>query len=158
MLFRSIHAANRDGIKKIVAQQFKVGAQITAHGLMPILEPEVSITMSDKEEAEIMLHTVLLERLDKLPPSQQIMLKLTLPETSNHYHELCQHPRVLSVVALSGGYSRTEANIRLAKNTSMIASFSRALTEGLKNSQSDVEFDQALGKTIDSIYQASVSG
>ena len=153
-----IHAANRDGIKKIVAQQFKVGAQITAHGLMPILEPEVSITISDKEEAEIMLHKALLERLDKLPPSKQIMLKLTLPETSNHYHELCQHPRVLSVVALSGGYSRTEANIRLAKNTSMIASFSRALTEGLKNSQSDVEFDQALGKTIDSIYQASVSG
>ena len=131
-----IHAANRDGIKKIVAQQFKVGAQITAHGLMPILEPEVSITMSDKEAAEIMLHKALLERLDKLPPSQQIMLKLTLPETSNHYYELCQHPRVLSVVALSGGYSRAEANIRLAKNTSMIASFSRALTEGLNNNQS----------------------
>jgi len=111
-----IHAANRDGIKRIVAQQFKVGAQIAAHGLMPILEPEVSITMSDKEEAEIMLHKALLERLDKLLPSQQIMLKLTLPETSNRYHELCQHPRVLSVVALSGGYSRTEANIRLAKN------------------------------------------
>ena len=153
-----IHAANRDGINKIVAQQFKVGAQITAHGLMPILEPEVSITMSDKEEAEIMLHKALLERLDKLPPSQRIMLKLTLPETSNHYRELCQHPRVLSVVALSGGYSRSEANIRLAKNTSMIASFSRALTEGLNNNQSDVEFDQALSKTIDSIYQASISG
>ena len=153
-----IHAANSDGIKKIVAQQFKVGAQIAAHGLMPILEPEVSITISDKEEAEIMLHTALLERLDKLPPNQRIMLKLTLPETSNHYHELCRHPRVLSVVALSGGYSRSEANIRLAKNTSIIASFSRALTEGLKNNQSDTEFDQALSEAIDCIYQASIAG
>ena len=153
-----IHAANRNGINKIVAQQFKVGAQITAHGLMPILEPEVSITISDKEEAEIMLHTALLERLDKLPTSQRIMLKLTLPETCNHYHELCQHPRVLSVVALSGGYSQSEANIRLAKNTSIIASFSRALTEGLKNNQSNAEFDQALSEAIDCIYQASIAG
>ena len=153
-----IHAANHDGIRKIVEQQFKVGAQITAHGLMPILEPEITITIPDKEEAETRLHSALLENLDNLPLNHRVMLKLTLPEVANHYQELCQHPRVLSVVALSGGYSRTEAIARLAKNTSMIASFSRALTEGLTAQQSDAEFDQALCQTIDGIYQASISG
>lgn len=153
-----IHAANYNGIKKIVKQQFKIGAQITAHGLMPILEPEVTITISDKEEAEIMLHAALLENLDNLSSNQRVMLKLTLPEVPNHYRELCEHPRVLSVVALSGGYSRSEAIARLAKNTSMIASFSRALTEGLTAKQSDTQFDQALSQTIDDIYHASISG
>jgi fructose-bisphosphate aldolase class I len=153
-----IHAANHNGIRKIVEQQFKVGAQITAHGLMPILEPEIIITISDKKDAETILHAALLEALDKLPSNQRVILKLTLPEVDNHYSELCQHPRVLSVVALSGGYSRSEAIARLAKNTSMIASFSRALTEGLTAQQSDAEFDQALSQTIDGIYQASISG
>ena len=153
-----IHAANHKGIRKIVEQQFKVGAQITAHGLMPILEPEIIITISDKKDAETILHAALLEALDKLPSNQRVILKLTLPEVDNHYSELCQHPRVLSVVALSGGYSRSEAIARLAKNTSMIASFSRALTEGLTAQQSDAEFDQALSQTIDGIYQASISG
>jgi fructose-bisphosphate aldolase class I len=153
-----IHAANHNGIRKIVEQQFKVGAQITAHGLMPILEPEIIITISDKKDAETILHAALLEALDKLPSNQRVILKLTLPEVDNHYSELCQHPRVLSVVALSGGYSRSEAIARLTKNTSMIASFSRALTEGLTAQQSDAEFDQALSQTIDGIYQASISG
>jgi fructose-bisphosphate aldolase class I len=153
-----IHAANHNGIRKIVEQQFKVGAQITAHGLVPILEPEIIITISDKKEAETILHASLLESLDKLPSNQIVILKLTLPEVDNHYYELCQHPRVLSVMALSGGYSRSEAIARLAKNTSMIASFSRALTEGLTAQQSDAEFDQALSQTIDGIYQASISG
>ena len=153
-----IHAANHNGIRKIVEQQFKVGAQITAHGLVPILEPEIIITISDKKEAETILHASLLESLDKLASNQIVILKLTLPEVDNHYYELCQHPRVLSVMALSGGYSRSEAIARLAKNTSMIASFSRALTEGLTAQQSDAEFDQALSQTIDGIYQASISG
>ena len=153
-----IHAANQNGISKIVDQQFKIGAQITAHGLIPILEPEVTITAFDKEEAEIMLLAALLEYLDKLLPNQKVMLKLTLPEVANHYHELCQHPRVLSVVALSGGYTRSQATRRLAKNTSVIASFSRALTEGLTANQSNTEFDRALTLAIDGIFEASISG
>ena len=153
-----IHAANRDGIYQVVAQQFEIGRQIASQGLVPILEPEVSITIADKARAETILKAALIEQLDNLPSNQSVMLKLTLPELPNHYFELCKHPRVLSVVALSGGYSRAEANKRLAQNTSVIASFSRALTEGLSTKQNDDEFDQTLSKTINEIKQASISG
>ena len=153
-----IHAANRDGIYQVVAQQFEIGRQIASQGLVPILEPEVNITIADKAKAEKILKAALIEQLDNLPPNQSVMLKLTLPEVPNHYFELCKHPRVLSVVALSGGYSRAEANERLAQNKSVIASFSRALTEGLSAQQNDGEFDQTLSKTINEIKQASISG
>ena len=153
-----IHAANRDGIYQVVAQQFEIGRQIASQGLVPILEPEVNITIADKARAETILKAALIEQLDNLPSNQSVMLKLTLPELPNHYFELCKHPRVLSVVALSGGYSRAEANERLAQNTSVIASFSRALTEGLSTHQNDDEFDQTLSKTINEIKQASISG
>lgn len=153
-----IHAANRDGIYQVVAQQFEIGRQIASQGLVPILEPEVNITIADKARAEKILKAALIEQLDNLPSNQSVMLKLTLPEVPNHYFELCKHPRVLSVVALSGGYSRAEANERLAQNTSVIASFSRALTEGLSAQQNDGEFDQTLSKTINEIKQASISG
>ena len=153
-----IHAANRDGIYQVVAQQFEIGRQIASQGLVPILEPEVNITIADKARAEKILKAALIEQLDNLPSKQSVMLKLTLPEVPNHYFELCKHPRVLSVVALSGGYSRAEANERLAQNTSVIASFSRALTEGLSAQQNDGEFDQTLSKTINEIKQASISG
>ena len=153
-----IHAANRDGIYQLVAQQFEIGRQIASQGLVPILEPEVNITIADKARAETILKAALIEQLDNLPSNQSVMLKLTLPELPNHYFELCKHPRVLSVVALSGGYSRAEANKRLAQNTSVIASFSRALTEGLSTQQNDDEFDQTLSKTINEIKQASISG
>ena len=153
-----IHAANRDGIYQVVAQQFEIGRQIASQGLVPILEPEVNITIADKARAETILKAALIEQLDNLPSNQSVMLKLTLPELPNHYFELCKHPRVLSVVALSGGYSRAEANERLAQNTSVIASFSRALTEGLSTQQNDDEFDQTLSKIINEIKQASISG
>ena len=153
-----IHAANRDGIYQVVAQQFEIGRQIASQGLVPILEPEVNITIADKARAETILKAALIEQLDNLPSNQSVMLKLTLPELPNHYFELCKHPCVLSVVALSGGYSRAEANERLAQNTSVIASFSRALTEGLSTQQNDDEFDQTLSKTINEIKQASISG
>jgi len=153
-----IHAANRDGIYQVVAQQFEIGRQIASQGLVPILEPEVNITIADKARAEKILKAALIEQLDNLPSNQSVMLKLTLPEVPNHYFELCKHPRVLSVVALSGGYSRAEANERLAQNKSVIASFSRALTEGLSAQQNDGEFDQTLSKSINEIKQASISG
>ncbi len=151
-----IGAANAEGIKANVAQQFEFGRQILSHGLVPILEPEVTISISDKAAAEDMLRAEILSHLDA--SEHNIMLKLTLPETANHYKDLINHPRVLSVVALSGGYSRAEANERLSQNTGMIASFSRALTEGLSAQQSDAEFDATLAGTIDSIYAASIAG
>ena len=153
-----ISEANADGIDAIVAQQFEIGKQILAHGLMPILEPEVTITIADKAQAEDMLLAALTQHLDALPDGQQIMLKLTLPETANLYQSLVDHPKVLRIVALSGGYDRTEANSRLAQNTGIIASFSRALTEGLSAQQSDDDFNTTLAETIDAIYQASVAG
>jgi len=153
-----IHGANPTGITKIVAQQFEIGAQIIAQGLIPILEPEISITISNKAEAENLLRDTILTHLDALPADQTVMLKVTLPETANLYSRLSQHQRVLSVVALSGGYSRAEANARLSQNSKMIASFSRALTEGLSAQQSDAEFDQTLAQTIDEIYRASIVG
>ena len=152
-----IHGANAAGIAEIMDQQFAVGSDIIDAGLMPILEPEVSISIADKAAAEDILSAAVLERLNQLPGNRQVMLKLTLPETANHYQELINHPRVLRVVALSGGYSRIDANGKLAQNSGMIASFSRALTEGLSAQQSDADFNDALGQSIDGIYQASVA-
>ena len=153
-----IDAASASGIAANVAQQFEVGSTILDHGLVPIIEPEVTITIADKAEAEELLRTEIARHLDALPAGREVMLKLTLPETANHYLPLIQHPRCLRVVALSGGYSRDEANNRLSQNTGMIASFSRALTEGLSAQQSDTDFDAMLAGTIDSIYQASIAG
>ena len=153
-----IDAASPSGIAAVVDQQFDVGAQVLARGLVPIIEPEVTISIPDKAAAEDILLAELTRRLDALPESSQVMLKLTLPEAANLYRPLVDHPRVLRVVALSGGYSRDEANARLAKNAGVIASFSRALTEGLSADQTDSEFDRVLGETIDSIYRASVAG
>jgi len=153
-----IHAANADGIAANVAQQFEVGRQILSHGLVPIIEPEVTITISDKAEAEDILLAEITKQLDSVPADQQVMLKLTLPEKANQYKSLVDHPRVMRVVALSGGYSRQEANARLCQNTGIIASFSRALTEGLSAGQTDADFDTTLASTIDSIYDASCAG
>jgi fructose-bisphosphate aldolase, class I len=150
-----IKQANADGIRAVVAQQFEVARQVLGHGLVPIVEPEVDIKCPDKAAAEKILKAELLAQLDKLPATQQVMLKLTLPEVDNFFKELVAHPRVLKVVALSGGYSRDEANARLARQNGIIASFSRALTEGLTAQQSDAEFNAALDGAIESIYQAS---
>lgn len=153
-----INQANAAGIKAIVAQQFAVGQQVIGHGLVPILEPEINIKMSHKAEAEVMLRDAILAELDKLAPNQVVMLKLTLPEVPNTYAPLVAHPKVMRVVALSGGYSRAEANRRLAENTGVIASFSRALTEGLSAQQSDDDFNTTINTTIEDIFAASVAG
>ncbi|SIT75694.1 fructose bisphosphate aldolase [Pontibaca methylaminivorans] len=153
-----IDAADTRGIAANVAQQFEVGQQILDHGLVPIIEPEVTISIPDKAEAEAILRDEIAARLDKLPEGVEVMLKLTLPEVANHYRPLVDHPRVMRVVALSGGYSRHEANQRLAQNGGIIASFSRALTEGLSADQSEAEFDRVLSEAIDSIYTASCAG
>ena len=153
-----IDAANAQGIKDVVAQQFEVGKQILAHGLVPIIEPEVTISIADKAQAEDMLLAALTQQLNALPAGTEVMLKLTLPEVANHYKSLVEHPAVMRVVALSGGYSRDESNSRLAQNTGVIASFSRALTEGLSAQQSDADFNATIAATIDSIYQASIAG
>ncbi len=153
-----IDAANATGIEANVAQQFEVGRQILEAGLVPIIEPEVTISIADKAEAEDLLLARLTAHLDTLPEGHEVMLKLTLPETANHYESLVDHPRVLRVVALSGGYSRDEANARLAQNRGVIASFSRALTEGLSAQQSDAEFNATIAATIDAIHAASVAG
>ena len=152
-----INGANAAGIDAVVAQQFEVGKQILAAGLMPIIEPEVNIKAADKKEAEALLKAALLKQLDALTGDQKVMLKLTIPSVDGFYTELVKHPRVLRVVALSGGYSRDESNALLAKNPGVIASFSRALTEGLTAQQSDAEFNAALDKAIESIYQASIT-
>ncbi len=153
-----INAASPSGIAAVVEQQFEIGNIILDHGLVPIIEPEVTISISDKAEAEAILRDEIAKHLDTLPEGREVMLKLTLPETANHYKPLVDHPRLLRVVALSGGYSRDEANDRLSKNTGMIASFSRALTEGLSAQQSDAEFNDTIAASIDSIHRASVSG
>lgn len=153
-----IHAANQAGIAANVAQQFEVGNQILSHGLVPIIEPEVNITIADKAAAEDILLAEITKQLDTVPADKQVMLKLSLPENANQYKTLVDHPRVMRVVALSGGYSREEANRRLCENTGMIASFSRALTEGLSAQQSDADFDTLLASTIESIYDASCAG
>src|SRR5688572_3742831 len=150
-----IKLANPEGVKAVVAQQFEVAKQVLSHGLVPIVEPEVDIKSPDKAGAEKLLKAELIAHLDKLPANQQVMLKLTIPEVDNLYADLVKHPRVLKVVALSGGYSRDEANKRLARQKGMIASFSRALSEGLTAQQSDAEFNGALDKAIQSIWEAS---
>lgn len=152
-----INAANPAGIAANIAQQFEVGHQILGHGLVPILEPEVNIKIADKAEAEELVLAEITKNLDSVKDGQQIMLKLSLPTKANLYKPLIDDPRVMRVVALSGGYSREEANDLLAANIGMIASFSRATAEGLSAGQSDAEFDAMLASTIDSIYQASCS-
>jgi fructose-bisphosphate aldolase class I len=146
---------NPEGIKAVVKQQFEVAKQVLSHGLIPIVEPEVDIKNPDKKGSEENLKKEILAELDKLPADQQVMLKLTIPDVDNLYADLVKHPRVLKVVALSGGYSRDEANKRLARQNGMIASFSRALSEGLSAQQSDADFNGSLDKAIESIYQAS---
>ena len=153
-----IDAASPSGIAANVAQQFDFGRQILAKGLMPIIEPEVTISIADKKEAERILRDEIIKNLDKLPAGQQVMLKLTIPSEVNFFKPLIDHPKVMRVVALSGGYSREDANAMLAKNTGLIASFSRALSEGLSAQQSDAQFNGELEKTIKSIYDASVAG
>jgi len=150
-----IKQANPAGIQAIVDQQFAIGRQIIAAGLVPIIEPEVDIHCPDKAAAEDLLKAAILAALGKLPEGQLVMLKLTIPTRDNLYADCIAHPRVLKVVALSGGYSRDEANTRLARQKGMVASFSRALTEGLTAQQSDAQFDAALDQAIESIYQAS---
>ncbi|TWG90890.1 fructose-bisphosphate aldolase class I [Luteimonas sp. J16] len=152
-----IKANNAKGIAAVLDQQFEVARQVVAAGLVPIIEPEVDIKAADKAQIEVALKQGLLERLDALDPSGPVMLKLTLPEVDGFFKELVEHPVVLRVVALSGGYSRDEANARLARNPGVIASFSRALTEGLTAQQSDDEFNKALDASIESIYQASIT-
>jgi fructose-bisphosphate aldolase class I len=150
-----IKHADAAGINAVVAQQFEVGRQILAAGLMPIIEPEVDINSSTKQEAEALLKSAILAQLDQQPADQPVMLKLTLPSIDDFYLDLVQHPRVLRVVALSGGYSRDDANARLARNHGVIASFSRALTEGLSAQQSDDEFNGTIDAAIASIFAAS---
>ncbi len=150
-----IKLANVEGVHAVVDQQFEVGHRILLHGLVPIIEPEVDIHSPDKAQAEDLLKKAILEHLDKIPEGQQVMLKLTLPEKDDFYKECIEHPRCLRVVALSGGYSREEANARLARNHGMIASFSRALSEGLSAKQSQAEFDKMLDASIASIFAAS---
>jgi fructose-bisphosphate aldolase class I len=151
-----IKQANAVGIKAVVEQQFEIGKQICAKGLVPIIEPEVDIKCPDKAAAEDLLLAELVKQLDKLGDDQNVMLKLTLPEKAGLYTPLTNHPRVVRVVALSGGYSRDHANEVLAKNPNVIASFSRALSEGLTAQQTDSEFDAMIDKTIQAIYEASI--
>lgn len=153
-----VNAANPAGIKAVVKQQFEIGEQVIKAGLMPMLEPEVTITIADKAEAEAILRDEILAELDALDDSKQVMLKLSLPTVPNFYKPLIDHPRVLKVVCLSGGYSREEANAKLAQNTGMIASFSRALIQGLNAKQVDSDFDAILGAATKEIHAASVAG
>ena len=150
-----IHSASASGIEKVVQQQFDVAKQIISKGFMPIVEPEVNIESTDKSACEVLLKAEILRNLERLEGDQQVMLKLTLPEEAGFYKELIDHPQVLKVVALSGGYSRDEACDRLAQNPGMIASFSRAFTEGLSKQQSDEEFAKTIDASIDKIYSAS---
>ena len=150
-----IKTDNTTGANAVVQQQFEIGRQILAAGLVPIIEPEIDINSPQKRAAEDLLKTALLKQLDQLEADQQVMLKLTLPEQDNFYATCIDHPNVLKVVALSGGYSREEANQRLARQNGMVASFSRALSEGLSAQQSDDEFNNVLDASIESIFQAS---
>jgi len=152
-----IKAHNAKGIAEVLDQQFELGRQVLAAGLVPIIEPEVDINAADKQAIEVELKRGLLARLDTLDASTPVMLKLTLPEVDGDFQELVDHPAVLKVVALSGGYSRDDANARLARNPGVIASFSRALTEGLSAQQDDAAYNQALDASIESIYRASIA-
>jgi fructose-bisphosphate aldolase, class I len=150
-----ISRADKAGVEAVVDQQFEIARQIVGHGLVPIIEPEVDIHSETKAEAEQLLRASIIEHLGQLAPDEQVMLKLSIPSVDDFYRPLIEHPNVVRVVALSGGYPRDEANQRLARNHGMIASFSRALTEGLTAQMSDVDFDEALAKTIDEIFAAS---
>jgi fructose-bisphosphate aldolase class I len=152
-----IKLANPAGVRAVVDQQFEIGRQILAADLVPIIEPEVDIHSPEKQAAEDLLKAALTAQLDALPEGQQVMLKLTLPSTADFYLDLVRHPRILRVVALSGGYSRAEADVLLRANHGVVASFSRALTEGLSAQQSEAEFDAMLDATIQSIYDASIT-
>jgi fructose-bisphosphate aldolase, class I len=152
-----INAANAAGIAVLVAQQFQVAKQVLAHDMVPIVEPEVNIRSHDRGESDAMLLQSILEELDSIPEGQQIMLKLSLPEQPGLFDPLVVHPKVLRVVALSGGFSRAEACSQLARNPGMIASFSRALLSDLRSGQDDAQFDQTLGRAIDEIHEASTS-
>jgi fructose-bisphosphate aldolase class I len=152
-----IKAASASGIEAVVAQQFEVARQIIGHGLVPIIEPEVDINIPDKGAAEAILKASIAAHLDSLSADQPVMLKLTIPDTDNLYADFVSHPRVVRVVALSGGYSREDANAKLSRNKGMIASFSRALSEGLSAQQSEKEFDSVLDATIAGIYAASIT-
>jgi fructose-bisphosphate aldolase class I len=150
-----IHLANPAGIADVVAQQFEVGAQVLSHGLVPIIEPEVNIKSAERAAADELLRDEILRHLDRLPEGSEVMLKLSIPANPGTFDALVRHPRVLRVVALSGGFSRTDACRELAKNPGMIASFSRALLEDLRHDTSEVDFDRDLGEAIDEIYEAS---
>jgi fructose-bisphosphate aldolase class I len=150
-----IKLANEEGINNIVVQQFEVAKRILAKGLIPIIEPEIDINSPEKHNAEVLLNSALLNELDKLSSNQKVMLKLTLPDTDNFYSDCISHKNTIKVVALSGGYTREQANHKVAANHNMIASFSRALTEGLSAKQSDKEFTEVLNTAIDSIFKAS---
>ena len=152
-----IQRASKSGINELVMQQFDIGQTIARFGLVPIIEPEVNIANADKGECEAILKEAILNQLDSLPEDLPVALKLTLPEESNAFADLIAHPKVIRVTALSGGYDRNEACQRLEQNSGMIASFSRALTEGLKKDQTDKEFNTTLNKSIDQIYQASIT-
>ena len=152
-----INLANREGIAAVVAQQFDIGRQVLAGGLMPIIEPEVNIKSAERAEADQILLEEILKNLDALPEGEQVMLKLSLPATPGLFDPLVDHPKVLRVVALSGGFSRTEACAELAKNRGIIASFSRALLNDLRHQMSDAEFNDALGEAIDEIHAASTA-
>ena len=152
-----VQLADERGVDAVVDQQFEVAAEIIAAGLVPIIEPEVDIHSPEKEAAEDLLRNRIVQRLDELADDQIVMLKLTIPSVDDFYRDLIGHPRVLRVVALSGGYPRDEANERLSRNHGMIASFSRALTQGLSVDQSDADFDATLGAAIDGIYAASLT-
>ena len=152
-----IHSANEDGIAANVAQQFEFGNRIAEAGMMPILEPEYTITATDRAEGEVILLDEILKALDELPGTRKVMLKLSIPVEANRYKPLVDHPSVARVVALSGGFTRSEACVELAKNTGMIASFSRALLSDLRHDMSDDQFDAALASAIDEIYAASIT-
>jgi fructose-bisphosphate aldolase, class I len=152
-----INSADAVGIQAVVDQQFEVGLQILGHGLVPIIEPEINIKSSDKAQSEVLLRDALLAGLERVPDGQQVMFKLSLPSENNFYKVLIDHPKVLRVVALSGGYSRDDACDMLVANNGMIASFSRALSEGLSAQQSDADFTATLQSTIDEIYAASIT-
>lgn len=151
----TVRLADPKGVQAIADQQFEVGVQVLRHGLVPILEPEIDIHSPEKARAEELLRQALLAGLGRVPDGRQVMFKLTLPEIDGFYQELVRHPKVLRVVALSGGYSRDEANARLSRNRGVVASFSRALTEGLTAQQSDEEFDALLDASVSSIFAAS---
>lgn len=151
-----VNKADEEGIKKIIDQQFEVGKQIIKKGLVPMLEPEVNINSSDKEDSEVIVKREILKHLDKLDKDELVMLKLSIPSKDNYYKELIDHPQVVRVVALSGGYTREDSVEKLERNPGLIASFSRALVEGLSAKQDDSEFDEKLGNSIDAIYNASI--